>query len=92
MFQARRAGIFVVNGCQTNQAPFRSDIIGRYRPDGAKFVSDMGFYKDAAPTALVGSSRCDDRTAIFPKSVWHWNQKMLIGVRFKNEVDVFLPN
>jgi hypothetical protein len=42
-FQARRAGIFVDCGQKMNQAPFRSDIIGICRPDGAEiFVWGCG--------------------------------------------------
>jgi hypothetical protein len=52
IFQARRAGIFVDYGHKTNQAPFRSGIIGICRPDGAEILFGLWFYKDAAPTAL----------------------------------------
>jgi hypothetical protein len=33
--EVRRTGIFVVRNQQTNQAPFRSDIVGICRPYGA---------------------------------------------------------
>ena len=42
IFQARRAGIFVVYGFKTNQAPSRSDIIGICRPTGLDMVLDFG--------------------------------------------------
>jgi hypothetical protein len=52
LFQARRAGIFVDYGYKTNQAPFRSDIIGICRPDGAEILFGLWFYIDTAPMAL----------------------------------------
>jgi hypothetical protein len=38
IFQARRAGIFEDCDFKTNQAPFRSDISGICRPDGAEIL------------------------------------------------------
>jgi hypothetical protein len=50
--QHRRCEIFVVLKTISSKAPFRSDIIGICRPDGAGILFGVWFYKYAAPTAL----------------------------------------
>jgi hypothetical protein len=55
--EVRRTGIVVESATQTNQAPFRSEIIGNVdgicRPAGAEIYFGLGCYKYAAPDGAM---------------------------------------
>ena len=59
--QVRRTGIFVASPFKNRQSSVRSDIVrnaeGICRPDGAGIRFGLGFYNDAAPTALKMADR-----------------------------------
>ena len=81
--EVRRTVIVVELATQTQQAPFRSDIIGiaagRCRPDGAGNYFGLGFYKYAAPMALGAPSSvkaldkpiCSADTRRYEPEKWH---------------------
>jgi hypothetical protein len=62
-WQVRRTGIFVASPFKNGQSSGRSDIVGNAdgicRPDGAGIRFGLGFYNDAAPTALKMAGRKD---------------------------------